>query len=520
MSANGAPDNGLVPLADRLRYMQILRLVIAATVAASWFVVPAARGMSAGETGAWSAVFIAATLPSLLAWRLPRKAVVSVFGLTLLVDGIYLAWVTYGQTGLGTPLTYLLLLHVVSVTLLASFRTGLKIAVWHSLLVFAAYQLQVAGYVEGAARPALAQLAMLVTAIWLVTIATASFGAVNERELRRRNYDLYALSRFGLRLESTSEPDVIAQALVDAVAEEFGVRRVVLVASPTGAPQLLAARGTSPADAALMPAGDALVLRAQTEHDAVRVKAADPRHNAWLAAALPGARNLVAIRLHAESRALGVLIFEHGGSSGRIERRVVEMVEQFVSQTALALQNAWLLAQIRSLAATDGLTGIANRRTFEIALARELGRAERSEEPLSVVLIDIDHFKRHNDKHGHQQGDRTLKLVATSLAEAGRAADLAARYGGEEFVVVLPNTDLAGATAIAERLRVRIAALGEPRITASLGVAAFPVHGLTAAEVVRAADAALYQSKHAGRDRVTTAAVVPLLQVISESDAS
>ena len=519
MSALRSPDHGLVPLANRLRYMQVLRLVLSVTVFGSWLALPAARGMSLRATGASCALYFAGTLPSLLTWRLPRQVAVSVFGLTLLVDGAFLAWITYGQTGLGTPLSYLLLLHVVSVTLLASFRTGLKIAVWHSLLVGAAYQLQIAGYLAHAPRPELAQLPMLVTAIWLVTIATASFGAVNERELRRRNYDLQALSRFGLALETTGEPDAVAQALVDAVAEEFGIRRVVLVASPTGDPHLLAARGSSPADVALRPGDDALVARAQSEHAPVRVKAADPINNAWLAAVLPGARNLVAVRLHTESSAVGVLIFEHGGGSGRIERRIVEMVEQFVSQTALALQNAWLLAQIRALAATDGLTGIANRRTFEIELARELSRAERADLPLSIVLVDIDHFKRHNDEHGHQQGDRTLQLVATTLSESGRGADLAARYGGEEFVVVLPNTDLAGATAIAERLRLRIAALGEPRVTASLGVATFPEHGRTATEVVGAADEALYESKRGGRDRVTPAAALPFLRGVSESGA-
>lgn len=520
MSAAGGPELGLVPLANRLRYMQMLRVVIACTVVGSWFALPDSRGLTAGATIAWCAGYVVALLPSVLAWRLPRRVAVTGFGLTLLADGAFLAWMSYGQTGPGTPLAYLLLLHVVSVTLLASFRTGLKIAVWHSLLVSAAYQLQVGGYVQGASGAGLARLGMLVLAIWLVTVATASFGAVNERELRRRNYDLHALSRFGLALETTSESDAIATALVDAVVAEFAIRRVVLVASPTGEHHLLAARGASPADASLQPVEDALIARAQNEHSAVRVKSADAAQNAWLAAVLPGARNLVAVRLHAESQSLGVLVFEHGGGNGRIERRVVEMVEQFVSQTALALQNAWLLAQIRALAATDGLTGIANRRTFEIELEREFGRAARSDQPLSVVLVDIDHFKRHNDEHGHQQGDRTLKLVAKTLNEAGRGADLAARYGGEEFVVVLPNTDLAGATAIAERLRARIADLDEPSVTASMGVATFPVHGLTAAEIVRAADGALYESKRSGRNRVTSAEIVALLHVVAESGAS
>ncbi|MEO6712667.1 MAG: sensor domain-containing diguanylate cyclase [Mycobacteriales bacterium] len=513
-------EHGLVPLADRLRYMQILRCVMAATVTAAWLAIPDARGLTGMQTTGYCVLYVVLTLPTLLAWRLPRRIAVAAFGPALLFDGLFLAWVTYGHSGLGTPLTYLLLLHVVSVTLLASFRTGLKIALWHSLLVGAAYQLTVAGYVDGIPPQTLAQLVLLITAIWLVTIATASFGAVNERELRRRNYDLRALSRFGLRLETTSESDAIANELVDAVVDEFGISRALLIASATGEPHLLAGRGITPTDAQLLPGGDAVVNRAKADHKPLRLKRADPVANPWLSAVMPDARNIVAVRLFSENHALGVLIFEHHGDLGRIERRIVEMVEQFVSHTALALQNAWLLAQIRALAATDGLTGIANRRTFETELDREIGRADRSGLPVSVVLVDIDHFKRHNDEYGHQQGDRTLQLVAAALSEAGRGADLAARYGGEEFVVVLPNTDLAGATAIAERLRVRIAAASELPVTASFGVAAFPEHGSTPGDVVRAADHALYESKRAGRNRVTAAADVPLLQVVHESDVS
>jgi len=519
MSRTGTADYGLVPLTSRLRYMQVLRVVAATTVLVGWFALPSARGMSAPALAAWSAGYVVATLPSLVGWRV-RKREVSIFGLTLLLDGVFLALVTYATTGFGTPLGFLLLLHVVSVTLLASFRTGLKIAMWHSLLAGTAYQLQLGGFLDNAPPPTQPQLIILVSAVWLVTLATASFAAVNERELRRRNYDLQALARFGLALEATSDPDVIAQALVEALVEEFGIRRIALIGSAVGEPGVLAARGTAPADAALRPAGDALVLHAQSAFNAVRVKRPDPADNPWLAAALPGACNVVAVRLNAESNTLGALIFEHADGGGRIERRVVEMVEQFVSQTALALQNAWLLAHIRALAATDGLTGIANRRTFDIELEREFSRTERGNLSLSVLLLDIDHFKRHNDEYGHQQGDLTLQRVAKTIAEGARGADLAARYGGEEFVVILPNCDLAGATASAERLRAQIAASGEPPVTASIGVATYALHGSSAAAMLRAADEALYESKRAGRDRVTAAAANPHLRFVREPDAS
>jgi diguanylate cyclase (GGDEF)-like protein len=151
----------------------------------------------------------------------------------------------------------------------------------------------------------------------------------------------------------------------------------------------------------------------------------------------------------------------------------------------------------------DGLTGVANRRTFDARLAAEADRSVRSGRPLSVVLFDVDHFKRLNDLHGHQAGDEALQRVAATLSAGVRSIDLVARYGGEEFVVILPDTDLATAGQTAERLRRAVEALPtEPRVTASLGVAALPRSALDPTGVVAAADEALYEAKQGGRNRV------------------
>ena len=158
----------------------------------------------------------------------------------------------------------------------------------------------------------------------------------------------------------------------------------------------------------------------------------------------------------------------------------------------------------------DGLTGAYNRRHFDDRLQAEWGRARRLISPLSLLMIDVDHFKRFNDSHGHQRGDDALRLVAQTLqAHLRRSSDVLFRYGGEEFACLLPDTDEAGALRVAETLREAIAALppeqlGVPHsITASLGVGTLRHdHMLHPQELIAEADANLYRAKHAGRNRV------------------
>jgi diguanylate cyclase (GGDEF)-like protein len=496
-----------VPLADRFRYLQVLRLAMVAPILLSTGIDAGQSTLSLRNTWALCAVYLLVTLPTVRAWRMKRNSAISVFGGSLLLDGVVLGVTTYGSGGLTSPVRYLVLLHVVSVTLCASFRTGLKIAVWHCLLIGSAYQLQMAHIVHAATQPRVTDLVANIVAVLLVTVATASFGAVNERELRRRNYDLHALSRFAFALETVSSAEDVADALVEAVVDSAGCTRIVMAAAPTGELTALAGREVSPVPTDLLPDGDALVTEAMRTRRTLRVRTVDADLDPWLAAAMPDAHNVVVLPLYSEAGPLGVLVFEHGAaSSARIERRVVEVVEQFVSQTALALQNAWLLAQVRGLAATDSLTGIANRRTFDAELVREMSRADRSGTSLALVLVDIDHFKAHNDSHGHQEGDRALQRVAAILRDGGRATDTVARYGGEEFVILLPGSDPAAAHLKAERYRQLIESMPEkPGVTASLGVAVYPQHAADGAGLIQSADSALYESKRAGRNRVSIA---------------
>jgi diguanylate cyclase (GGDEF)-like protein len=187
-----------------------------------------------------------------------------------------------------------------------------------------------------------------------------------------------------------------------------------------------------------------------------------------------------------------------------------ERIRESVAQAAPALANLRNLAIAELRAATDSLTGLPNKRAVNDTLKRMLAHASRSITPLAMLVIDLDHFKAINDQLGHPVGDQALANVGAALTSALRASDFAGRNGGEEFVVLLPDTNLAGALATAEKIRVAVAAIELPTadvtLTASLGLAIYPDHAANAERLERLADAALYTAKRAGRNRVETAA--------------
>jgi diguanylate cyclase (GGDEF)-like protein len=199
-----------------------------------------------------------------------------------------------------------------------------------------------------------------------------------------------------------------------------------------------------------------------------------------------------------------VLLLHEDRLDGEQDRRL----EESSAQAAPVLANLRNLEIAELQAATDPLTGLPNKRSLDEALRRMLAQSERTGLPLSVLLIDLDHFKLVNDTYGHDVGDRVLAAFGTMLATEQRASDVSARSGGEEFVVLLPGTDAAGAMSVAEKLRAATHRLNVAGVslTGSFGVATFPEHGPDAARLVRLADRALYAAKHNGRDRVERAA--------------
>ncbi len=169
--------------------------------------------------------------------------------------------------------------------------------------------------------------------------------------------------------------------------------------------------------------------------------------------------------------------------------------------------------ELERLAAADGLTGIANRRSFDDKLQREWSRASRDDLPLTLLMIDVDHFKAFNDRYGHHVGDDCLRRIASVLTQAVfRPFDMVARYGGEEFAVILPVIDMEGATTVANRIREGLARLEIPHsqsdagvVTLSVGIGSIiPAKGQAPAALVELADAALYEAKRGGRNRVVT----------------
>jgi diguanylate cyclase (GGDEF)-like protein/PAS domain S-box-containing protein len=167
-----------------------------------------------------------------------------------------------------------------------------------------------------------------------------------------------------------------------------------------------------------------------------------------------------------------------------------------------------LESELRALSTTDGLTGLFNRRHLDSSLAQEVERAKRNPLNLSIMMFDIDHFKKFNDTHGHDQGDRVLKAVADCMRLAVRNIDIPCRYGGEEFLIIMPETDQPGGAILAERLRKRIEdmVVDGLKVTVSIGVAGIVETGVESApDLVQAADEALYRAKKGGRNQVLTA---------------
>ncbi len=221
----------------------------------------------------------------------------------------------------------------------------------------------------------------------------------------------------------------------------------------------------------------------------------------------PTTGSLLSLPVVHQGRLLGVLNLQRSGTEA-FAAEEVELLAAVADQAAMAIQNARLHAETVALSITDALTGLANRRHLFRQLEQEVARAARFRTQVAVVMMDLDHFKDLNDAAGHVAGDSVLRQVAEALKGQVRRVDVVARYGGEEFCLVLPQVTKADAMEVAEKLRRSIAEQpvhGAPagRVTASAGVAHLPTDATTLEGLLEAADAALYASKHRGRNQIT-----------------
>lgn len=212
-------------------------------------------------------------------------------------------------------------------------------------------------------------------------------------------------------------------------------------------------------------------------------------------------------------RKVGVLNVTDKSSGGAYDEVDLSLLEIIGPQVALALERAeWQerATEFQLMSITDSLTGLPNRRYLEERLSEELNRSKRYDYPMSFLMIDIDDFKAYNDKNGHQAGDVALQITAHCLKSALRAADVASRYGGEEFCILLPQTAVAEAGVIADRIRQRVSTTEFPhgkaqslgQVTISIGVSTFTKNIDTSENIIAAADRALYQAKSLGKDRI------------------
>jgi two-component system cell cycle response regulator len=339
------------------------------------------------------------------------------------------------------------------------------------------------------------------------------------------------LALLGDTLSSTHDLDRILEVILETVMAATGAQSGAVLLVERGEkswPGVLvgqAARGLPVPEGGLrLRIGDGLVGRVAAGGEPRRGRVGE--NGAELAPGEPQCRTYIAVPfsgsgqagydeagLPASGRLLGVLaLYDRLGADDFDDGDLVTL-RTFAGQAAVAVENVLLHQEAERLSLTDPLTGLWNYRYLQVSLHREIERSVRFDRPLCVLALDLDHFKEVNDSHGHPAGDAVLSEVARRLQAEVREVDLVFRQGGEEFVLLLPETDLDGARHAAERIcralrdtPIRLAAddpeFGElvTSITASLGVAVYPAHGATGAEVMEAADDALYQAKAEGRD--------------------
>ncbi|MDN7125463.1 diguanylate cyclase [Pseudidiomarina terrestris] len=216
------------------------------------------------------------------------------------------------------------------------------------------------------------------------------------------------------------------------------------------------------------------------------------------------------IPLVTRDEVMGTLFLAHvsNGDDG-MSKHQIALAQTVAERLSLALSNLRLTERLRRESVRDPLTGLFNRRYLEETLEREIQRVARAGKPLSIITLDVDHFKRFNDSFGHEAGDRVLEELATVMTALSRPGDVACRFGGEEFMLILPEVGVELASVRAEDMRRRIESLqlsyggtSLGTVTISLGVATYPVHTLKKEELIRFADNALYEAKNAGRNQI------------------
>jgi diguanylate cyclase (GGDEF)-like protein len=341
-------------------------------------------------------------------------------------------------------------------------------------------------------------------------------------ETRRKAKEFEALFQVARTMASTFNLQDILTQISEAVSRLLHARAMsLMLLSPDGR-VLSTVAGYNLFDDALQAAeairkgqdnSPSLIAVREKRPVAVADLGADSGYAPWLQAAREqGYKSFLAIPLIVQDRALGCinLYMTEAHEFGEDE---IQLLVTFANQAAISIENARLFEETRQLAITDELTGLANHRHFYHQLAREVRRAQRYGRPLTLLMLDLDHFKAYNDRFGHLAGDQALRETAEVLRRNAREVDILARYGGEEFAIILPETDLSQAAFQAERMRAAVAAHpfrgkdagAQGGLSVSIGVASLVPRIQKIEDLVNDADQALYRAKAQGRNRLELA---------------
>jgi diguanylate cyclase (GGDEF)-like protein len=332
---------------------------------------------------------------------------------------------------------------------------------------------------------------------------------VTLERVESHSVELRALSNYGSMLQSCAQPEeafqltqrLLTMLLPDAAGSIYRIR------NSQDHAELAAQWGdTTPVPKEMIAVDACWALRRGQPHSTDAMHGARCMH---LGAQGAADSTDLCVPLVAQGARLGLLTISEAGQLLSVHRDIIEAAAEKLS---MALANLSLQDRLRQQSIRDPLTGLFNRRYLEESATRELARCARRGLPLSLLMLDIDHFKSFNDLHGHAGGDTVLAQFGKLLQAMTRGEDIACRYGGEEFTLILPEADVEAASARAEAIRLAVDAmqvpyLGKllPKVTVSIGVASYPAHGQTPDTLMKAADEALYRAKRAGRNRIDVA---------------
>ena len=474
-------------------------------------------GFALDATTMVAALYVLATSVSSSFWGEVRRLSLMVTA----VDIVLITSLVYGTGGLHSglyPLYYLPMLH-------AAVRLSLRDAVGAALLSIGTYFLL--GYTQGletrvSVRSATQMAAFASSAAFMTLFFSLLMRETRQHQIAKLQAErllgkVEAVVEVAAALSSTLNLDQILDLIVRRAPEAAHAEAasIILPDPQTGALEFRAASG--PHEAALsgkqMPPGSGIAGWVLERSEAVLLAEPqnDPRFNQEISDELDYAiHSLIAVPIPGTERVIGCLEVLNKTAGGSFDEEDQEILATLAVHAGLAIENARLYEATKTEAITDALTGLYNRGEFERRIVQEVDRAKRHGRPMSIIMADIDNFKRVNDAHGHAAGDHVLREVAALLQRILRSSDIIARYGGEEFVTIHPEAEEQGGVESAERIRQAVGrhkmswpGISEPiSITISCGVAALNHESDSAADLLARADEQLYRAKADGRNEV------------------